>query len=71
MRCTMLSFKDLILQLFLVFFCFLSPTLRWSSELQSGKVGASLPCSKGSLEMAVPALLALSSESPTDLELGI
>lgn len=37
----------------------------------SGRAGASLPGSKGALEMAVPALLTLSSESPADLESGI
>lgn len=34
MRCAVLSFKDLVLQLFLVFFCFFSLTLSWSSKLQ-------------------------------------
>lgn len=37
----------------------------------SGRADASFPDSKGALEMTVPALLALSSESPTDLESGI
>lgn len=34
----------------------------------SGRAGASLPGSKGALELSVPAPSALSSESPTDLE---
>lgn len=54
------------------FFTFFpSLELELSIAMGSGRGGASLPGSKGALEMAVPALLALSSESPADLESGI
>lgn len=56
---------------FNIFLLFFPLELELWIAVGSGRAGASLPGSRGALEMAVPALLALSSESPTDLESGI